>query len=748
MPIIDPQDAEDVEEQFRTIFAVDQSRRVGELRKLFVEKLDFEPVSGFVSLAKAPRGVALPGQAERLATMSDVTVVYVPLDTPETDRVRKADAAAAAKLVSDELGGDILLVMTNSSASQAHFIYPTFDGPKPSLRRMVVERDLPRRTVVQQLSNWYWDYSKAKDLRGALERAFNVEAVTKVFFEKYKTVFDSVMGKVQGFGAGEEEQEAKKLFVQTLFNRLMFVYFLSRKGWLTFNRDKDYLNALWNDYPARSEDRNFYSNRLIPLFFTGLNNPHSFDLMKDNPAMHALIGDVPFLNGGLFDQWEGDGKPGVVVPDDAIEMILQELFDRFNFTVMESTPLDVEVAVDPEMLGKVFEELVTGRHETGSYYTPRPVVAFMCREALKGYLEGKNTGATKEAIRAFVDDRDSSVLSMSTAPRVAAALAEVRVVDPACGSGAYLLGMLQELVELQGTLYSDQLAHQAKDLYALKLQIIEHSLYGADIDEFAANIAMLRLWLSLAIDYEGDRPEPLPNLGFKIVRGNSLTSPDPRPENYGTLFRNRIHQVAGQLTGLKDRHMRATGPEKTTLINDIEGMKAELRDALADSAAPAGAVDWRVEFAEVFDQNGGFDVAIANPPYLDSETMVKSGQSDLRELISKTYSAAKGNWDIYIAFFELGFRVLNQNGVVVFITPDKWISKPFGSELRKLSIDSISIIVKAGREVFGSSKVDAIISCFTKSRTPTLDLLTIENGEFKLKRMVDKQLLTEVVWEN
>ncbi len=90
--------------------------------------------------------------------------------------------------------------------------------------------------------------------------------------------------------------------------------------------------------------------------------------------MHALIGDVPFRNGGLFDQWEGDGKPGVVVPDDAIQMVLRELFERFNFTVMESTPLDVEVAVDPEMLGKVFEELVKGRHESGSYYTPRQVV--------------------------------------------------------------------------------------------------------------------------------------------------------------------------------------------------------------------------------------------------------------------------------------------------------------------------------------------------------------------------------------
>ena len=130
--------------------------------------------------------------------------------------------------------------------------------------------------------------------------------------------------------------------------------------------------------------------------------------MRDNAVMHSLIGDVPFLNGGLFEETVLDRRPGVTVPDDVIEAILRDLFDRFNFTVMESTPFDVEVAVDPEMLGKVFEELVTGRHDSGAYYTPRPVVSFMCRESLKGYLEGQDTGVTPEAIARFVDQRDTS----------------------------------------------------------------------------------------------------------------------------------------------------------------------------------------------------------------------------------------------------------------------------------------------------------------------------------------------------
>ena len=128
--------------------------------------------------------------------------------------------------------------------------------------------------------------------------------------------------------------------------------------------------------------------------------------------------------------------------------------NAFNFTVLESTPFDIEVAVDPEMLGKVFEELVTGRHATGSYYTPRPVVAFMCREALKGYLESRCVGLSAEAIQKFVDERDTDDISLSAAPQVSRALDEITVVDPACGSGAYLLGMLQELVELQTVLFN------------------------------------------------------------------------------------------------------------------------------------------------------------------------------------------------------------------------------------------------------------------------------------------------------
>lgn len=182
----------------------------------------------------------------------------------------------------------------------------------------------------------------------------------------------------------------------------------------------------------------------------GLNSSSEFDAHNVNQGSFTrpIIGDVPYLNGGLFEKNEDDNDDAIVVPDAAIETILEDLFGRFNFTVTESTPLDVEVAVDPEMLGRVFEELVTGRHETGSYYTPKPVVSFMCREALKGHIGARLPNDSPEAVQRFVEEHDPA--GLRDPEGTLEALRNVTVCDPACGSGAYLLGMLHELLEAAG----------------------------------------------------------------------------------------------------------------------------------------------------------------------------------------------------------------------------------------------------------------------------------------------------------
>ena len=241
MPISNQQDARDLGEHVQRIFATSRSERQTAIRALFVEKLDFNPVSGQVDLPSVSASVELPKVAERIAELDGVHVLYVALNIPETDRVRKTEAAAAAKRIADQLGEDMLLVFTNTSCTQLHFIHPDFDGAQPTLRRMVVERDMPRRTAVEQFSNVYWNYERSGSIRAALEEAFDVEPVTKRFFQEYKRVFEAAEERLSGFGP--DEKEDKRLFVQTLFNRLMFVYFLSRKGWLTFSSDKDYLNG-------------------------------------------------------------------------------------------------------------------------------------------------------------------------------------------------------------------------------------------------------------------------------------------------------------------------------------------------------------------------------------------------------------------------------------------------------------------------------------------------------------------------
>ena len=706
MPIRNREDAFEVEDRIARIFAASSEDRAAAVRGLFVEVLDFNAATGQLDLRAADRA-ELPDDADRIAELDGVHVLLIALTSSQTDRVSKTSVDAAARVIADQLGDDLLLVFTNPSASQLHLILPDFAGPRPTLRRMVVERDLPRRTAVQQVSNIYWGHSQQGGIRTALKTAFDVEPVTRDFFAEYKRIFEAVEDSVDGFGS---DAENKRLFVQTLFNRLMFVYFLQRKGWLAFNGDKDYLNALWSSYRAtEGENKNFYVDRLRLVFFAGLNNYRSEDVTAE-PEARRLIGDVPFLNGGLFDMTDQDARTSIAVPDECLSEVFTKLFDRFNFTVMESTPFDMEVAVDPEMLGKVFEELVTGRHNSGAYYTPRPVVSFMCREALKGYLAGQDIGLDAEAIARFVDDRDPSGITHVVARRVSDALDEVKVVDPACGSGAYLLGMMQELVELQTILYSDQLRNDARSLYEMKLHIIQNNLYGVDIDEFAVNIAMLRMWLSLAIDYEGSKPEPLPNLDFKVIRGDSLLGPDP---SAGVVVQGALGQDMEQirrLGRLKGDYMRASvGADKERLKGDIEEERARIKDALGIVGEADGAVDWRVEFAEVFAERQGFDVAIANPPYVQLQ---RDGGRLANLYRGIGYVTFTRTGDIYQLFYERGCQLLRPTlGLLTYITSNSWLKAEYGKSQRRYFSQKHTplLLLELGKDVFESAIVDSVV---------------------------------------
>lgn len=598
-------------------------------------------------------------------------------------------------IVQPAQGEQVLFVSPRRQLAQAHAA-----AVKLVLRTLALHPDEPFRTDLEILQSIALPQpASAEEIWQKHEQAFNVERVTQRFFEEYRRLFENAESRITGIPG-----DAKRLFTQKLFNRLMFIRFLERKGWLRFSGRRDYLRALWEAH-QQSGGTSFYRERLKPLFFAGLNTPQQVNVIGINRGgwLKELIGEVPYLNGGLFAQGEDDRNDAIDVPDEVIEPVLHELLYRFNFTITESSPLDVEVAVDPEMLGKVFEELVTGRHETGSYYTPRPVVAFMCREALKGYLQSA-IGEDADATARFVDQRDASALK--DPEKTLDALRKVRVCDPACGSGAYLLGMLHELLELRSALF-EQKKLDPRTLYDRKLEIIQRNLYGVDIDPFAVEIARLRLWLSLVVDDERnplDQPDvdvSLPNLDFKIEVGDSLLAPDPQGGQQPDMFRQ---QQIEQYERLKAEYMRAHSDEdKRVLRAKIEQLREEIRRW----AHPDGVIegfDWRVEFAEVF-KDGGFDIVVANPPYVRADAQFRhlTDEEERQRAIarwkayrqkllqSRIYQTLYEKWDLYIPFLERAYQLLRPNGRMVYIISDAYNAAKYAQKSHEFFLQNTRI---------------------------------------------------------
>ena len=523
--------------------------------------------------------------------------------------------------------------------------------------------------------------------------------MTERFYSEYKRIYATLKGRIVGF-ADEGELD---LFSQTLLNRLMFVHFVSRKGWFTYDGSTDYLDAMWSDHRSQALWSNFYVTHLKPLFFYSLNDPQSSELNRDGPTFHAAIGDVPFLSGGLFDANELDRREGVHVPDEAIEPVITELFGRFDFTITESTLHDAEVAVDPELLGMVFEELVNEWHDIRDYHTPRPVVSFMCREALKGFLARAHTGLSEEVIAKLVDERSTRNLSVTDACTVARILKRLKVVDPACGSGAYLLGMLRELAGLRAALIDDGV--DTRSTYDLKLEIIRQNLFGADIDEFAVNLLKFRLWLSLIIDDGGDSPSPLPNLDFTIACGDSLLSRDPQENSH---YLGHLARESG-IAALKAKYMEAsTQAEKDRLRVEITEVQANILSAIGGTGLSDRAIDWQAEFAEIMG-DGGFDIVISSPPHQRYQDI-----EDKPDLLHLYQDAVTARSDLYCYFYARGLQLLRVGGIQTFACSNGWLDTDYGAKLRQHLLKTASI------EAIYESAVDRQLST-----APTKTLISV-----------------------
>ena len=703
----------------------------------------------------------------------------------------------------------------------------------------------------------------------ALVNAFSVEKLSKAFFDEYTLHYQKFCDYLQesnfrksvfkitipANATKEEKDKACKPirdFVKKLLGRIVFLYFVQKKGWMgasdTQYKDglTDFIKQLFKQSGGNDA---FYSTWLTVLFFETLNKERNNDDFKMPDGKKVK---VPFLNGGLFDKEDHDEhiltfKSKMFHHPDFEDTLLTEknkdnargfldFLDAFNFTVHEDSPDDHTVAVDPEMLGHIFENLLEDNKDKGAFYTPKEIVHYMCQESLTEYLtthlskeytvykeignaqvelfgNETKTGQLKmveqlgdkalnrDDVAFIVKHKDISHLTKAQLKKIDVLLDTVKICDPAIGSGAFPMGLLQEIHAIKEVIaYELQQTWKPADV---KENIIQNSVYGVDIEKGAVDIARLRFWLSLVVDEE--KPRALPNLDYKIVVGDSLVSKfedeiieidwEIKEGTQGNLFGNenvlKRQALLKKITAKQSEYFHATNKQKLAaeirnlkidiLINQLELMinTKGLEKKPTESGKKAAAqmelwlqtqswkntisklqrvkqnkeesfehFDWKLDFPEVLNPylvngNAGFDIVIANPPYIDSETMVSTGQDELREYLSSKMSFCKGNWDIYIAFFDMGFHFLNQNGNLVYITPDKWISKPFGYELRKQLKKNFNKIAEAGRKVFQTAKVDSIITFINKAESDYLGIDKFSDNSIQNLGNILKSNLTE-----
>ncbi len=376
------------------------------------------------------------------------------------------------------------------------------------------------------------------DIQARHDEAFDVEAVSKQFFAEYQTVFRSLQADLQ-----KQTRDAVWAhdYALQFLNRLMFLYFVQRKRWL--GEDTEFLRAFWEAYQDAKQPRNsFFAQWLSVLFFEAFNNRFHGGHRQFPDDIRNALQMAPYLNGGLFRENRLDTSPpgAFTISDERFEEAYRFL-ESYNFTIAEDSPLDQEVAVDPEMIGKVYESLVNvsseadERGDAGIFYTPRTEIDLMCRLALvdnlANHLGQQHKNLLYEVVFALEpEDKETADCRVQKAglwDHLNDRLRRTTVVDPACGSGSFLVGMLHVLDDLQARAQSRLGIHE--DSYDRKKRIIGQSLYGVDVMEWACHVAELRLWLALIIDADIDttaahvRREPLlPHFSFKIRCGDSL----------------------------------------------------------------------------------------------------------------------------------------------------------------------------------------------------------------------------------
>lgn len=589
-----------------------------------------------------------------------------------------------------------------------------------------------------------------------LEKAFSIEVVTDEFFEQYKGLFLELSEVFGNNTALREVLEASGLdiprFTKKLLGQIVFLYFLQKKGWLGVpaqgnwgSGEKNFLQRLYEK--AEDEGKNFFRDYLQYLFYEALAKQHG----EDN-YYKRFDCRIPFLNGGLFEADYDWRNAEIILPNSLfrnqekvkktgdIGTGVLDVFDRYNFTIREDEPLEKEVAVDPEMLGKVFENMleITERKSKGAFYTPREIVHYMCQESLIHYLDNAVNANSdiplipKEEIEEFVHkgiltiENDTHVLEKEketdtykyrlsanirkNADLLDRLITNIKICDPAIGSGAFPVGLLNELVTLQLVLKShlsenylqekltviglEQSEYQnspEKYVYRIKRHNIQESIYGVDIDASAIDIARLRLWLSLVVEEENfDNIEALPNLDYKIVCGNSLIG---MPTDIV-----RDLEKEKELEELKEQFFSEKNEKHKKVLRRIINNKIrEFLDTVETFAGYKIDFDFKLYFSEVWREKKGFDIVIGNPPWLaligkQLQKYKKVDESKNLKIYAQLYIFNSYMPNLYEFFLQKGLYINSGGGILSFIIPDRFGTNETNKQLRKFFIENSKII--------------------------------------------------------
>jgi len=664
------------------------------------------------------------------------------------------------------------------------------------------------RTAIEQFKILHDSKLTLSDITAA----FSVETLTKQF---YKDLFEWYQWAVEPTSnitfpnnttTEDDDRDDIETKIIRMITRIMFVWFIKQKN-LVPDRifEINFLSTILKDFdPYSTSIGNYYNAILQNLFFGTLNraikdedgNTRKFatSSKRDIKTLYRyaemfaiseqevieMFAEIPFLNGGLFEcldktrhidgveqcyNFDGfsrnelrfaDGryKHRAVVPNNLFfepEKGLISILNRYNFTIEENSPEEQQVALDPELLGKVFENLLgaynpetkeTARNQSGSFYTPREIVNYMVDESLIAYL-----GDNDFTRSLFRNDFSFEKSKIEEYKKLAEKIKTVKILDPACGSGAFPMGLLNRMVEILERISPNE------DIYNLKLSVIENCLYGSDIQSIAAQITKLRFFISLICDCEKDASKPnfgiptLPNLETKFVSANSLVAKKKKPAE-GNLFENpEIEPTKNELAEIRHKHFSA---KSTSTKHRLREKDQVVREKLAkllsddDNFAPEDAK--QLAAWNPYDQNAvspffdpewmfgiadGFDIVIGNPPYIQ----LQNNGGELAQLYEGCgYSTFARTGDIYCLFYERGWQLLKKNGHLCYITSNKWMRAGYGEKTRGFFANKTNpmlLIDFAGVKIFESATVDTNILLFSKSSNQHKTVCAVTNKQNK-----------------